>query len=264
VHQVLTNEKYIGNNVFNRISYKLKQKRVINPADQWVKAEGVFAGIIDRDFFEAAQRIIQDRSRRFNDDELLKFLSELLAAKGWLSGLVIDEVEGMPSSSTFRHRFGSLVRAYKLVGYAPPRDYRYLDTNRYLRALHPTVVADVMAQVEGAGGMVRRDPVNDLLRINEEFSASLVIARCHETAAGGHRWKVRFDTGLRPDITIVARMAAGNEAIRDFYVLPWIGVAPAPSLKLASDNGVSFDAFRFDTLAPFFDLTRRTPHRRAA
>lgn len=24
IHQILTNEKYIGNNVFNRVSYKLK------------------------------------------------------------------------------------------------------------------------------------------------------------------------------------------------------------------------------------------------
>jgi len=28
IHQILTNEKYIGNNIFNRVSYKLKQRRV--------------------------------------------------------------------------------------------------------------------------------------------------------------------------------------------------------------------------------------------
>ena len=33
VHQVLSNEKYVGNNVYNHISFKLKKKRVINPAD---------------------------------------------------------------------------------------------------------------------------------------------------------------------------------------------------------------------------------------
>ena len=34
----------------------------------------------------------------------------------------------MPSSSTFRQRFGSLLRAYELVGYSPSRDYRYIET----------------------------------------------------------------------------------------------------------------------------------------
>ena len=45
VHQVLTNEKYIGNNVFNRTSFKLKKKHVCNTPDMWVRADGVFEGM---------------------------------------------------------------------------------------------------------------------------------------------------------------------------------------------------------------------------
>lgn len=41
VHQVLTNEKYIGNNVYHRTSFKLKKKHVLNPPDRWIRAEGV-------------------------------------------------------------------------------------------------------------------------------------------------------------------------------------------------------------------------------
>jgi hypothetical protein len=40
VHQVLTNEKYIGNNVYNKVSFKLKHKRVVNPREMWIRAEG--------------------------------------------------------------------------------------------------------------------------------------------------------------------------------------------------------------------------------
>ena len=173
VHQVLTNEKYIGNNIYNRVSFKLKAKRVSNTRDMWGRGDGAFEAIVEADFFEAAQRIIQDRSRRFSDQDLLDRLSILLAEKGWLSGLVIDEVDDMPSSSTFRHRFGSLVRAYHLVGYSPSRDYRYIETNRVLRALHPDVVAQVVVDIELAGGIVCRDPLTDLLSINAEFSASV-------------------------------------------------------------------------------------------
>ncbi|WP_374534128.1 recombinase family protein [Phenylobacterium sp.] len=264
VHQVLTNEKYVGNNVYNRVSNKLKAKRVSNPPDMWVRADGVFQAIVEPDFFEAAQRIIQDRSRRFSDQDLLDRLSALLAEKGWLSGLAIDEVEDMPSSSTFRQRFGSLLRAYELVGYSPSRDYRYIETNRALRALHPDVVAQVIGEIEAAGGVVRRDPVSDLLTVNEEFSASLVIVRCCQTPAGANRWKIRLDTGLRPDITIVARMSAANEAIQDYYFLPWLDVGATPSLRLAPDNGVLLDAYRFEALEPFMDLVRRMPLRAAA
>ncbi|WP_116970666.1 recombinase family protein [Blastomonas sp. UPD001] len=264
VHQVLTNEKYIGNNVYNRASFKLKAKRVVNTPDMWVRSDGAFEAIVERDFFEAAQRIIHERSRRFTDEELLSRLSALLADKGWLSGLVIDEIEDMPSSSTFRHRFGSLVRAYQLVGYTPSRDYRYIETNRALRALHPDVVAQVVADIVAAGGSVRRDPASDLLHINDEFTASLVIARCNMTGAGGSRWKVRFDGGLRPSITIVARMDEGNREIRDFYLLPWLDFGSSANLRLAPENGILLDAYRFDTLDALFELSRRVPLKVAA
>jgi len=264
IHQILTNEKYVGNNVYNRISFKLKKKRIANPPDQWVRADGAFEAIVDRDFYEAAQRIIQDRSRRFSDQELLDQLSALLAEKGWLSGLVIDEIDDMPSSSTFRHRFGSLVRAYQLVGYSPSRDYRYIETNRALRALHPDVVAQVLRDIEIAGGAVTRDAITDLLRINDEFSASVVIVRCHETPAGGLRWKVRLDTGLRPDITVAVRMDTDNATVRDYYLLPWLDLGTANQVRLAPENGILLDTYRFDTLEAFVDLTRRTAVRAAA
>lgn len=264
VHQVLTNEKYVGNNVFNRVSNKLKARRVVNPPDMWVRADRAFPAIVEPDFFEAAQRIIGDRSRRFTDQDLLDRLAALFAEQGWLSGLVIDELDDMPSSSIFRHRFGSLLRAYQLVGFTPGRDYRYIETNRALRALHPDVVARVVADIAAAGGTVRQDPLNDLLTINEEFSASLVIVRCFETPTGGFRWKVRLDSGLRPDITIVARMEAGNDVIRDYYLLPWLDLGAEPNLRLAPQNGILLDAYRFDSLDGFFDLARRVPIRAAA
>jgi hypothetical protein len=264
VHQVLTNEKYIGNNVYNRVSFKLKQARVVNPPKAWVRADGAFQPIVDLDFFVAAQRIIEERSRRYTDAELLERLTELLVRKGCLSGLVIDEVEDMPSSSTYRNRFGSLVRAYELVGYTPGRDFRYLETNRVLRALHPEVVARTIAEIERLGSTVRADPVTDLLRVNDEFSVSLVIVRCSRTSAGDLRWKIRLDTSLKPDITVAVRMDAQNARAQDYYLLPWIDLGPLGSLRLREDNGIFLDAYRYDGLEAFFDLTRRVRLRAAA
>jgi DNA invertase Pin-like site-specific DNA recombinase len=264
VHQILTNEKYIGNNVYNRMSYKLKEKRVANPPDMWVRQDSAFEPIVEQDFFDAAQRIIQGRSRRFTDQELLDRLSELLADKGWLSGVVIDELEDMPSSSTFRHRFGSLIRAYELVGYTPSRDYSYIEINRALRAMHPEIVASVIDDIEAQGGAVSRDPVSDLLRINEEFTVALVIARCLVSRTGGQRWQIRFDSGLRPDLTIAVRMEDDNQTVRDYYLFPWLDLNRTPKLRLAPDNGILLDAFRYDSLDAFIELTRRTSLRKAA
>lgn len=257
VHQVLTNEKYIGNNVYNRISFKLKRKRVINAPDVWIRAEGAFPGIVDSVLFGRVQGIIQERSRRYSDNEMLARLRSVLTDTGWLSALLIDERDAMPSSSAYRHRFGSLLRAYEMVGYAPARDYRYLETNRFLRSLHVEAVAEVTAGIERAGSLVQKDPSTDLLTINDEFTASIVVVRCLELPSGSRRWKVRFDAGLLPDITIAVRMDTQNRSVFDYYLFPHLDVA-APRLSLAEHNSVLFDSYRFDSLVPFFTLAARS------
>ena len=78
VHEVLTNEKYIGNNVYHRTSFKLKAKHVANPPDKWIRADGVFEGIVDRKLFFAAREIIIARSRKLTDEEMLDKLREVL------------------------------------------------------------------------------------------------------------------------------------------------------------------------------------------
>ena len=263
VHQVLTNPKYVGDNVFNRVSNKLRQRRVVNQPSMWVVAKGVFEPVIPRDVFERARAIVEGRSRHYDDAQLLALLADLHHAVGTLSGLVIDENDDMPSSSVYRRRFGSLLRAYRLVGYVPDRDYAYVDVNRRLRAMHPDVVAGVVAGLEAAGGTVTRDPASDLLGVNGEFTASVVIARHASTAAGASRWRIRLDSGLDPDVTVAIRMDAGNVAPLDYYVLPSIDMTE-PRLRLADDNGFSVDSYRFKDLRVFFSLAERALFQGAA
>lgn len=255
VHQVLINEKYIGNNVWNRVSFKLKKKRVRNSPDMWIRADGVFPAIIDRHLFDAAQTIIRERSFRLSDEEMLEALRKLRLNKGLLSGLIIDEAEGLPSSSAYRSRFGNLLQAYKLVGYTPRRDYRYVEINRELRALHPDVLAEILDGLGAVGCQFQFIPETDLISVNGELIISVVIARCHQTPGGSYRWRLRFDTGLQPDITIAIRMDAANKAPLDYYLLPRIDVA-TEKLRLAEDNGLALDGYRFESLEPFYEFLR--------
>jgi len=257
VHQVLINEKYIGNNVWNRGSFKLKRKRVRNRPEMWIRAEGAFEPLVERSLFEAAQAIIRERSHKLSDEEMLEALQRLLQDRGYLSGLIIDETECLPSSSAYQNRFGSLLRAYELVGFTPDRDYRYIEINRALRRTHPQIVTETIAGIQKVGGSVVQDPATDLLTINGEFTASIVVVRCRMTVAASLRWQIRFDVGLWPDITVAVRMDQPNREPLDYYLLPRIDMT-APHLRLAQDNGASLDAYRFDTLEAFFSLTART------
>lgn len=263
VHQILINEKYIGNNVWAQTSFKLKQRHVRNPPPNWVRSDGAFAAVVDRELFNRAQEIIAARSARMSENEMIDALRKVLAENGILSGLIIDETDDTPSSGCYRARFGSLLRAYALVGFRPKQDYRYLEINRQLRMLHPTIVSQAVEGIRAAGGTVSQNPETDLLVVNDEFTASIVVVRCFQTNAGSLRWKFRFDTALKPDLTIAIRMDASNVGVHDYYVLPRLDMTDA-ILRLAEYNGLSLDAYRCDTLDKFYALAARADWPRAA
>jgi DNA invertase Pin-like site-specific DNA recombinase len=258
VHQILINPKYVGDNVWNRISFKLKKLRIRNQPDMWIKAECAFDPIVDRDLFDAAQATILQRTHRMSDEEMLNPLRALFAEHGHLSGILIDEKDACPSSSAYQSRFGSLIRAYGLVGYTPDRDYSYIEINRSLRELHADIVADTISKIEEIGAALQIEPETDLISINNEFTVSLVVVRCTTTNAGSLRWKIRFDVRLMPDITIAVRMDRSNVHVLDYYLLPRLDVS-APRVRLAEYNSVFLDAFRFDSLDMLFALAARTP-----
>jgi hypothetical protein len=257
VHQVLTNEKYIGNNVYHRTSFKLKRKHVTNPPENWIRADGVFTGIIAPDVFAKAREIILARSRRFTEEEMLAALRTVLSQHGRISGILIDEMEGLPSSTAFRSRFGSLLSAYRLVGYDPGIDYEFIEINRRLRVEHADIVATVIHQIEGLGATVSRDVETDLLLLNQELRMSIVVCRHRFTVAGASRWLIRLDAGLKPDITVAARMDAANERVQDYYLLPGIDMT-WEQLRLAEDNGVYLDCYRFETLDYLLAMAERS------
>jgi DNA invertase Pin-like site-specific DNA recombinase len=256
VHQILTNEKYIGNNVYHRTSFKLKRRHVRNPPDKWVRAEGAWPGVVDADIFQKAQGIILTRSRRLTDLEMLTALKCILDLHGKITCSLIDEAADLPSSAAFRHRFGTLVSAYARIGYTPPNDLGFLEINRWIRNTHPELVGSVADSLRGVGAGVEMEDSRNVLRVNGEIRVSVALCRHLNTGAGYSRWLINLDQAKRPDITIAARLVAANDSIRDYYLLPSIDVA-AGKLRLAEENGICLDGYRFDDLSHFFHLAQR-------
>ena len=257
VRQVLSNEKYIGHNLFNRHSFKLKQRHVKNPPEMWIRRDDAFCGIVDRDLFSTAQEIILERSRRYSDDEMLEKLTTLYKRHGRISGLLIDETEGMPSAGAYTSRFGGLLRAYKLVGFTPDVDYEFIETNKRLRKKHPDIVHRVVETLGYQSSSVEVDEETGLLLVNQEVLVSLVLARCATTSGGRKRWNIRLEHGLKSDLTIAARMDEANEDIRDYYLLPTLDMN-LEKLHLAEENGAYLDTYRFDDLDFFYEMAERT------
>ena len=258
VREVLTNEKYIGNNVFNRTSFKLKKLAVRNPPEMWIRKEAAFEGIVPVEVFFTVQEILRVRATKYTDEEILERLRRLYQEQGRLSAFIINQAPELPCHSALACRFGSLTKIYELVGFRPERDMRHIEINRKLRRLHPGIVLRTQHAIAELGGKVWCDPKTDLLHLNEELSISLVLARCQSLPGGVQRWRVHFDPDkYAPDITVAIRLDPANEAELDYYLLPRLNFGLNP-IRLTERNATEFECFRFDDLDFFYDLARRT------
>ncbi len=259
VCEVLTNEKYIGNNLFNRTSGKMKSKAKPNPESEWVRREQAFEPIVDAGLFSTVQNIYKERNKKFTNEELLQGLRDLYTQQGRLSALIIDEADFLPPSSLFSARFGGLLRAYRMIGYTPERDYQYVVINQRLRAFHIETVKSVVKQIETlCGRQIFIDQETFLLELNHNLFVSIVISRCFTTPTRIRHWKIRFDSGLHPDITVAVRMDARNEKIHDYYIMPTLEFSH-DQIKLSEDNAGLLDSFRTDTLDYLLRLSVNIP-----
>jgi DNA invertase Pin-like site-specific DNA recombinase len=256
VHQILINPKYIGVNLFNRRSFKLREKRVLNPPEMWIKRTQAFRQIVSTEDFRRVQAIIGSRYLCWNDKQMLDGLRNLLKTSGRLSALLIDADGSMPCSSAYARRFGGLARAYARVGWQSGHNLSFIEINRSLKRHQSALIDSIVEKMEGCGSTIRRASGHGLLTVNEEFTVSIRIARCHQRRYG-HQWIIRFDRSQHADISVLVRLEAGNECILDYFVFPSAEIIEK-HLRLTHHNRVAMDAYRFDDLKFFLALCRRT------
>ncbi|WP_244554017.1 recombinase family protein [Bradyrhizobium arachidis] len=117
IRNILTNEAYIGNSVYNRTAFRLKQVRKKNPPELWVRVTGLYEPIVDKAIFRKAQELLKEQYGRLSNEQLLKKLRETLSINGKLSASIIAATDNMPSAALYAYRFGSLREAFRRVGY---------------------------------------------------------------------------------------------------------------------------------------------------
>ena len=256
IHQILTNEKYIGNNIYNKTSSKLKSRLVKNPKNEWVRCDKAYKPIISKKKYNKAQEIIQLRSVHLTNEELLEKLKQKLESNGKLSGFIIDEDDTGPSSSVYRTRFGGLLRAYTLIGYKPEHDYSYLKINEALRSFYSGIIEDFKGEILKSNCYIDEYKYAPMLYINDEFLISVLITKCTHMKSGKLRWKVRFDNSQKADITIVIRMDSQNISPLDFYIIPKIENEYS-KMCMTETNNIRLDLYRFDNLDKLLQIITR-------
>lgn len=250
IGRILRNENYIGNLIYNRQSCKLREKKVNNPPDAWIRSEGCIEPIIQSDVFLRAQKTIKERRVNIAEAEMLTRLRRTLMKRGRLSPAIINETVGLPCVKTYMDHFGSIREAYRLIGYTSPRDCNYIDSVRQWADVFASLAAQLADEFHRVSVRFAFNGGADSLSVNGE-SVSFLLARWR----GGERetfaphWSIKRLVHMPAGWIIAIRLGERNEAVLDYILLrttdvsgPLMRFTESARVRHGPESFGSFDA----------------------
>jgi DNA invertase Pin-like site-specific DNA recombinase len=248
VVDILTNERYIGNIIFNRTSFKLQQKRVVNPPEMWVRRDGAFDPIVSPETFAAAQRLIDERRRLRSEQQKLSRLKAAEREKERLSEEIRAATNDARRPKPFEERFGSLDTAHRMSAYQPKPPNYLNDPEARIGSIVRSVATAIISGVEARGG--RAVTSDDACHVTIESYLRMAIGIAWSSPNGIHGvfWSIRLKREIGSHLTLIIRMDAANEEVQAFYLLPSNDLPSAKRGQLRLSNPVFRDACRFEDL----------------
>lgn len=253
VKRVLTSEKYIGNSVWARSSFKLQIAREHNPPETWARRQGAFDGIISRQLFEEAQRERARRNSKIADDDVITRLRLILRKHGKLTAQLIRK-DRFVCVASIRKRFGSLLTAYELAGYRPKRDLAFIDHGKAAQRLRATVAEEILKGLSFRGHDVERLSGACRFLVNRELRITVSVVQQRQSQRGDPRWLVKPDMG-DADLRIAVLADGHSDRASAYYFFP--SNQFRKERLLSASNPADLAVFRSDTLEPLFNLCSR-------
>ena len=220
IRGMIRNEKYIGNLIFNKGSYKLRKTAVRNPPALWVRCDAAFPPIVPLQLFHAARIERANRNYQYTTEELMQTLQRIYKAHGGITSALIDRDPEGPACQLFCRRFGSIYAAYALAGIPGPFNAEAIVTRTRTLSIKADFLDSVKGAIIAAGGTWQSTKIPHTLRINDAVTASIRVVRCaRDKKWGYHRWRINKRVATGYDFLIAAVLDLRNEKIEAYLVV---------------------------------------------
>jgi len=254
ISMMLCNEKYAGTFVYCRSTWPLGGGRTRNSPNEWVRVEGAVEPIIDRDTFITAQSL---KNRwAFTNNELLDHLTAAWCTAGYLSAPRLNKNKFAPVPVTYRDRFGSLMNAYRLVGYKSVHAYRYSKAGDQIRCMHRNLICRLTSTAHYTAGTTIFSEEKQVIQIDGTLAVAVVILpylpRSNTVLPG---WKLHFDRLEECNAILIARMDKSNMGILDHFLFPRTLFA-RPSYRFTEETIKQFKRYKLRSLAVFYRASK--------
>jgi len=246
VHQILTSPKYHGILMYGRVSRRLQTKEVKMPESEWLTVPHPSSRVIDDATFTTAGERIASFTINKSDEQILGELSAILAVHGRLNSTLIRQTAGATPPTSYRYRFGSLMRAYELIGYKGPIA-QLVTTRRRIQGLRQQLMEQLQdlfpsdVRICSKGGRTR-----SWLRLKNGVKISVRVCMRYGAKPA---WLMRPVAGESRWTTLVALLNSDNTQFADFLVFP---AAPARGRYISENSAWLEEGSKLNSLKEFY------------
>jgi DNA invertase Pin-like site-specific DNA recombinase/DNA-binding winged helix-turn-helix (wHTH) protein len=261
VYRILKNEKYMGYNVwgktvrpFNRDSHRV-------PRSAWIIKPDAFVPIVSVEQFTRVQKLIQRRRNwpKRPDEYLLNGMRRVLAREGRLTEKLLTG-RGIFDHRTYCKRFGSVLRAYQLVGYQPSiHAFKSVDNLRKMKRLRSELLIRLKELFPSNVRIIQRCGQSQRRAIELDNSLQIVVHICRPvrpTLGGEPRWLLIAQPRESGVPALICFADKNMSQLISFYVVPEFGQIIRRYKVLREGHPWLAAGKRLESLSQFHEVAR--------
>lgn len=257
VWRILKNEKYMGWNVWGKTKKPFGKRTEKLSRDLWIAQPDAFAPLVSPEQFARVQRVLHGRNKKIGrpDSRYLDELRRVLKREGRLSQIILTR-RGRFSVTAYRCRFGSLMNAYRLVGYKPSdwtcscaEGRSKIHSLRLHLLTHLTELFPGTVRIlPGASPKTRR-----FLELDGSRVAVHMCALVRNSRRGALRWRLEVNS---EEASLVSLVCLSNRSMSGFsglYVLPELASVIRRNKTLYKGHPLLRGGIQLQNLSQFYE-----------
>jgi DNA invertase Pin-like site-specific DNA recombinase len=262
IYCILKNEKYMGSNVWGKTNKPLGAYTRRVPPNEWAIKPDAFFPLVTPGQFSRVQRLMRTRNNKIRkpDNYFLKEMRKILAREGKLSQKLLKK-RGVFDHRMYLRRFGSMMRAYELVGYKPSAHaFRSTAGWRRLQHLRADLLSRLSALFPSQLRIIQRPAQSNRRAVELDNHLQVAVHICRPLApscSGKPRWLL---IGNRKESTLISLICLSDKNLNEFngfYLVPEIGSLMRRYMVLREGHPLLAAGKRLESLSQFYEAAKQ-------
>lgn len=265
VYLILKNEKYTGTNMWGKTNKPFSRCTTRLPRSAWVTKPNAFVPLVSAEQFACVQRLMQVRNYKASkpDTYYLGEMRKVLKRKGKLSQKLLKK-RGVFDHRAFVRRFGSMKRAYELIGYKPSvLTFKAMEGYRKGQSLRTQLLCNLSQLFPSQLQIIRLPHQSCRKAVELDNHVQIAIHTCRPLTPtlDGPRWiLIRH----RKEESMVSLICLTNKSLNGFagiYLVPEVGSVMNRYKILREGHPLLTAGKRLDSLSEFYEAAKEVSER---